>query len=60
MVNALRNEKGLGLLDIHPADLVADDFARDHEESKVSSSSLRKRLLGVHLKPPKVTFLLAS
>nr|CAG4640966.1 EOG090X0864 [Eulimnadia texana] len=52
-VNNLRNEKGLPLLDVHPIELVADQFACVDEESKISSSSLRKRLLGTHLKPPK-------
>lgn len=54
-VNDLRKEKNLSILDIHPISLVDDIRASNGEENKISSSSLRKRLLGTHLKPPKVT-----
>lgn len=53
-VNALREQKGLGILDIHPIALVEDFQASKDEENKVSSSSLRKRLLGTYIKRPKV------
>ncbi len=56
-VNDLRKGKNLSVLDIHPISLVDDIQASNGEENKISSSSLRKRLLGTHLKPPKVTFL---
>jgi phosphopantetheine adenylyltransferase / dephospho-CoA kinase len=54
-VNELRQEKGLSILDIHRIDLVEDPQADEDEENKISSSSLRKRLLGTLLKPPKVS-----
>lgn len=53
-VNQLREEKGLQLLDIHSISLIDDIQASAEEEHKISSSSLRKRLLGTHIKPPKV------
>nr|CAG4643298.1 EOG090X0864 [Ilyocryptus agilis] len=53
-VNQLRKEKGLNVLDIHLISLIDDPKATAEEESKISSSSLRKRLLGSHLRPPKV------
>lgn len=53
-VNQLRQQKGLGILDIHPISLIGDSHATAEEEDKISSSSLRKRLLGTRLRPPKV------
>ena len=57
-VNQLRKEKNLSTLDIYPISLIDDTQATSGEESKISSSSLRKRLLGSHLKPPKVMSVL--
>nr|CAG4648006.1 EOG090X0864 [Moina brachiata] len=57
-VNELRKQKGLSILDVHPISLIDDTYAAANEENKISSSSFRKRLLGTHLKPSKVIFLL--
>ena len=51
-VNELRGEKGMNLLDIYPIALIDDTKASAHEENKISSSSLRKRLLGTQIRPP--------
>nr|CAG4650253.1 EOG090X0864 [Sida crystallina] len=56
-VNNLRQERGLSVLDIHTIPLMEDAMATKHEENKISSSSARKRLLGTHIKPPKVGYL---
>ncbi len=53
-INELRQEKGWNLLDIHTISIIDDHHAGEQEESKISSSSFRKRLLGSHIKPPKV------
>lgn len=55
-VNQLRQEKGLSTLDIYSISLIDDDHAGAGEENKISSSSFRKRLLGSHIKPPKVSY----
>nr|CAG4637116.1 EOG090X0864 [Ceriodaphnia reticulata] len=53
-VNQLRQAKGLSILDIYSISVIDDSQASAEEENKISSSSFRKRLLGTHLKPPKV------
>lgn len=53
-VNELRQEKGLSILDIYSISVIDDSQASAEEENKISSSSFRKRLLGTHIKPPKV------
>ncbi|XP_061419523.1 bifunctional coenzyme A synthase isoform X1 [Lethenteron reissneri] len=53
-VNRKREEKGLPLLEVHEIKLIADRHHESHEEMKISSSSLRARLLGTLLKPPQV------
>ncbi|XP_072949345.1 bifunctional coenzyme A synthase isoform X2 [Epargyreus clarus] len=52
-VNEKRKEKGLSVLDVHVIGL-ATDLRKQcaEEESKVSSSNQRMRLLGTFLKPP--------
>ncbi|XP_070565476.1 bifunctional coenzyme A synthase-like [Ptychodera flava] len=52
MVNQKRIEKGLSKLDVYTIDLVEDTHHAPHEESKISSSSQRLRMLGLLLKPP--------
>ncbi|XP_015116701.1 bifunctional coenzyme A synthase [Diachasma alloeum] len=51
-VNELRKEKGLRILDIHVVKLAEDMGHSEHEESKISSSNQRIRLLGTRLKEP--------
>ena len=46
--------QGFSQLDIYCIDLVEDLCHGQYEESKVSSSSLRKRLLGTLIHPVKV------
>ncbi|XP_077979319.1 bifunctional coenzyme A synthase-like [Glandiceps talaboti] len=53
MVNERRIEKGLCKLDVHVISLVQDSHHAPHEESKISSSSQRQRLLGTLLKAPQ-------
>ena len=57
LINQKRIENNLSPLDIHIINLVGDDFfENDGDESKVSSSNLRRRILGTLLKPPKKCF----
>nr|CAG4642601.1 EOG090X0864 [Evadne anonyx] len=51
-VNQLRKEKGLKILDVYPIPLVNDNHASKWEENKISSSSIRIRLLGSYIQPP--------
>ncbi|XP_068247201.1 bifunctional coenzyme A synthase [Palaemon carinicauda] len=52
LINDARQERGLNLLDGYIIGLVDDKCrASDEEESKISASSLRMRLLGTLLKP---------
>jgi len=51
-VNQLRKEKGLKILDVYPIPLINDRHASKWEENKISSSSIRIRLLGSYIKPP--------
>lgn len=51
-VNQLRQTNGLKKLDLHVVKIVPDEAHKDHEETKVSSSNYRKRLLGTRLKEP--------
>ncbi|CAI9591580.1 unnamed protein product, partial [Staurois parvus] len=53
-VNRRRLENGLEELDVHEIKLVTDPQHSKNEEEKISSSSLRNRLLGTLLKPPAV------
>ncbi|XP_072260069.1 bifunctional coenzyme A synthase isoform X2 [Pyxicephalus adspersus] len=53
-VNRRRLENGLEELDVHEIKLVSDPKHSENEEEKISSSSLRNRLLGTLLKPPAV------
>ncbi|XP_068120099.1 bifunctional coenzyme A synthase [Hyperolius riggenbachi] len=53
-VNRRRQENGLEELVIHEIQLITDPKHSANEEEKISSSSLRHRLLGTLLKPPAV------
>nr|XP_015217359.1 PREDICTED: bifunctional coenzyme A synthase [Lepisosteus oculatus] len=52
-VNRKRLENGLPKLVLHEIQLIKDAHHSDTEEEKISSSSLRTRLLGTLLSPPK-------
>ncbi|XP_074520207.1 bifunctional coenzyme A synthase [Halichoeres trimaculatus] len=54
-VNKKRIENGLPALVLHEIQLLKDAHHTDAEEEKISSSSLRSRLLGTLLTPPKDT-----
>lgn len=58
-VNKKRIENGLPALVLHEIQLLKDAHHTETEEEKISSSSLRSRLLGTLLKPPKDTSHLA-
>lgn len=53
IVNQERQKKGYSALDVHVIDLVQDQCHGQFEEAKISSSSLRKRLLGTLINPVK-------
>ncbi|CAG9860581.1 unnamed protein product [Phyllotreta striolata] len=53
-INTIRKERNLGVLDIIPVELVDEPNSKPPEEAKISSSSLRMRLLGTVLKPIEV------
>lgn len=53
-VNEKRLERNLNKLDIHVVHLINDTNRREHEESKISSSNQRIRLLGARLQPPRI------
>ncbi|XP_028989092.1 bifunctional coenzyme A synthase isoform X2 [Betta splendens] len=57
-VNKKRCENGLSTLVLHEIQLLKDAHHTDIEEEKISSSSLRSRLLGTLVMPPKDTSLL--
>uniref|UniRef100_A0A3B5AUT5 Bifunctional coenzyme A synthase n=1 Tax=Stegastes partitus TaxID=144197 RepID=A0A3B5AUT5_9TELE len=52
-VNKKRQENGLPVLVLHEIQLLKDAHHTETEEEKISSSSLRSRLLGTLLAPPK-------
>lgn len=54
-VNKKRIENGLPVLVLHEIQLLKDAHHTETEEEKISSSSLRSRLLGTLLTPPKDT-----
>ncbi|XP_070712307.1 bifunctional coenzyme A synthase-like isoform X1 [Pempheris klunzingeri] len=54
-VNKKRIENGLPALVLHEIQLLKDAHHTETEEEKISSSSLRSRLLGTLLTPPKDT-----
>ncbi|XP_061563881.1 bifunctional coenzyme A synthase [Cololabis saira] len=54
-VNKKRLENGLPALVLHEIQLLKDAHHNEIEEEKISSSSLRSRLLGTLLTPPKET-----
>ncbi|XP_035522803.1 bifunctional coenzyme A synthase isoform X1 [Morone saxatilis] len=54
-VNRKRIENGLPALILHEIQLLKDAHHTETEEEKISSSSLRSRLLGTLLTPPKDT-----
>ncbi|XP_033963471.1 bifunctional coenzyme A synthase [Pseudochaenichthys georgianus] len=58
-VNKKRIENGLPALVLHEIQLLKDAHHTETEEEKISSSSLRSRLLGTLLTPPKDTSHLA-
>ncbi|KAK5850940.1 hypothetical protein PBY51_001774 [Eleginops maclovinus] len=58
-VNKKRFENGLSALVLHEIQLLKDAHHTETEEEKISSSSLRSRLLGTLLTPPKDTSHLA-
>ncbi|KAB0793521.1 hypothetical protein PPYR_13141 [Photinus pyralis] len=51
-VNEVRKEKSLPLLDVFEVDLINEPNPNPTEEEKISSSTMRMRLLGTLLKPP--------
>ncbi|XP_005394688.2 PREDICTED: bifunctional coenzyme A synthase [Chinchilla lanigera] len=51
-VNRLRLEHGLEELALYQIELLKDPSHQENEEDKVSSSSLRQRMLGTLLRPP--------
>lgn len=53
IVNQERQKKGYSELDVYVIDLVKDQCHGQFEETKISSSSLRKRLLGTLINPVK-------
>lgn len=53
IVNQERQKKGYSALDVYVIDLVQDQCHGQFEEAKISSSSLRKRLLGTLINPVK-------
>lgn len=54
-VNELRKQNGLSALDILTVELLESNFLQfEHEESKISSSNYRMRLLGTRLQTPKM------
>ncbi|KAM9296315.1 bifunctional coenzyme A synthase [Gastrophryne carolinensis] len=53
-VNKRRLDNGLNELAVHEIKLITDPQHLENEEAKISSSSLRNRLLGTLLQPPKV------
>ena len=54
-VNEVRTAKSLSSLDIHAVDLLLlKEKQEDNEEDKVSSSTIRMRLLGKRLQDPPV------
>nr|CAG4651928.1 EOG090X0864 [Triops cancriformis] len=54
-VNALRKERNLPLLDVECVNLLQDPLASDYEEKKISSSNVRMRLLGTHIRKPTLS-----
>lgn len=55
-VNSLRLEKNLNKLAIHEVKLLVDENHGEYEESKISSSNQRMRLLGKRLGKPVCIF----
>lgn len=53
-INELRVKKGLNKLAVDVINLEADPYYQEHEESKISSSNYRMRLLGTRLKEPNI------
>ncbi|KOC60160.1 Bifunctional coenzyme A synthase [Habropoda laboriosa] len=53
-VNELRAKNNLNKLDIHVTKLINDENHRKHEETKISSSNQRIRLLGTKLQAPRI------
>ncbi|XP_029158217.1 bifunctional coenzyme A synthase [Nylanderia fulva] len=53
-VNELRLQKNLSKLDIYTVELALDECYNDIEESKISSSNHRIRLLGTRLQAPRI------
>ncbi|XP_052555963.1 bifunctional coenzyme A synthase [Tympanuchus pallidicinctus] len=52
-VNKKRIENGLAALELFEIELMEDPYHGHNEEEKISSSSLRQRLLGTLLRPPR-------
>ncbi|KYQ56622.1 Bifunctional coenzyme A synthase [Trachymyrmex zeteki] len=57
-INELRLQKNLNKLDIHVVKLAVDEGHEEHEETKISSSNHRMRLLGTRLKDPSESEIL--
>lgn len=51
-VNELREKNNLSKLDIHIVNLISEENHKSYEESKISSSNQRIRLLGTKLRAP--------
>ncbi|CAD1473918.1 unnamed protein product, partial [Heterotrigona itama] len=53
-VNEMREKNNLNKLDIHVVKLISEENHKSHEESKISSSNQRIRLLGTKLRTPQI------
>lgn len=53
-VNEIRLQRNLSKLDVHVVKLMADEQHDENEESKISSSNQRIRLLGTRLRAPDI------
>ena len=54
-VNKERQENGLSQLPIHVVSMVPAENDNQDGDNKLSSTSLRRQMLGILLKPPLVT-----
>lgn len=52
LINEKRTENNLKKLDVYTVKLIKDLYCKNHEESKISSSNERMRMLGTRLKKP--------
>ncbi len=52
IINKKRVENKLPELDVHVVELIKDEDVEEGDEDKVSSSNIRRHLLGTLIKPP--------